>query len=333
VYTVVLDANVLVPMPLCDALLRLAEVELYRPLWSATILVELERTLVNKLQMPTTKATRRVAKMQSAFPLACVDGYADLIPSLTNHPKDRHVLAAAIRGGADAIVTNNVKDFPASALTPYDIEAITADDFLCDQLTLDTDRTITALRTQLDAYRRPRLTIPEFYRALAATAPTFAAAAGPEHASRAGAQLHLGQPLPIETADKDQVLRAFFPEADPEDTTPLGAAYLWFGAINEGLWNAAAYLSANPAVWDYPQVAALLDGWSMAQHPVPSQDEPDAIVHFKLLPIDTAGRAFGDALLEDFMIITTVQVAPQRWRVWGVAHGHVPSAGAVRGTE
>lgn len=84
---VVLDADVLVAMPLCDALLRLAEVELYRPLWSATILAELERTLVNKLQMPADKAARRVARMQSAFPLACVDGYVDLIASLTKTPR------------------------------------------------------------------------------------------------------------------------------------------------------------------------------------------------------------------------------------------------------
>ncbi len=308
------------------------KIELYRPLWSPTILEELERTLVNKLSKPRSKAARRVATMQSAFPLASVEGYADLIPSLTNHPNDRHVLAAAIRSGADAIVTNNVKDFPPSALRPYDIEVVTSDEFLCDQLTLDTERTITALRTQLDAYRRPRFTIPEFYRALAATAPTFAAAAMPEHAARIGTQLQPGEPLPIEAVDEGQVLRAFFPDADPDETTPLGAAYLWFVAVNGGLWNAAAYFSDDTADWDYPQVATALVGWSMAQHPIPSQDEPTVIVHFKLLPIDTAGKAFGDALLQDFMIITTVQVAPQCWRVWGVTRGRVPSAGAVRGT-
>lgn len=302
------------------------------PLWSPTILEEVERTLVNKLSKPAVKAARRVARMTSAFPLACVDGYADLIPSLTNHPKDRHVLAAAIRGGADAIVTHNIKDFPSSALAPYDIEAITADEFLGDQLTLDSERTITALRTQLDAYRRPRFTVPEFYRALATTVPNFAAAAMPQHASRIEAQLAPGQPLPIEIVDADQALRAFFPDADPDETTPLGAAYLWVAAVNEGLWNAAAHFSTDPTFEGYPRVAALIDRWSLAQHPIPSQDEPDEIVHFKLLPIDTAGRAFGEAILDDFMIITTVQVAPQCWRVWGVSRGRVPSAGAVRGT-
>jgi predicted nucleic acid-binding protein len=38
-------------------------------------------------------------------------------------PADRHVLAAAIRGRADVIVTMNLKDFPAGTLAPYGIEA------------------------------------------------------------------------------------------------------------------------------------------------------------------------------------------------------------------
>jgi hypothetical protein len=50
-------------------------------------------------------------------------GYNDLISRLSNHEKDRHVLAAAIRAGVQAIVTFNPQDFPPEALEPYDIEA------------------------------------------------------------------------------------------------------------------------------------------------------------------------------------------------------------------
>jgi len=46
-YTALLDANVLVPYTLTDVLLRLAEAEFYRPLWSAEVLVETERTLAH----------------------------------------------------------------------------------------------------------------------------------------------------------------------------------------------------------------------------------------------------------------------------------------------
>lgn len=74
--------------------------------------------------------------MRTAFPDARVTGYESLIPAMTNHPKDRHVLAAAARADAAVIVTANLKDFPAAALEPYQIDAVHPDDFLLDQLEL-----------------------------------------------------------------------------------------------------------------------------------------------------------------------------------------------------
>jgi hypothetical protein len=57
--------------------------------------------------------------MQTVFEDACVTGYAELIPSMTNDAKDRHVLAAAVRTGAHAILTEKVKHFPAESVEPY----------------------------------------------------------------------------------------------------------------------------------------------------------------------------------------------------------------------
>jgi hypothetical protein len=74
--------------------------------------------------------------MNAAVPDCLVDpeGYELLIePLVLPDPDDRHVLAAAIAAGADAIVTFNLRDFPAAALTRYDLEPIHPDDFIFHQ--------------------------------------------------------------------------------------------------------------------------------------------------------------------------------------------------------
>jgi hypothetical protein len=68
-----------------------------------------------------------------------VTGYEDLIDSLKLPDlEDRHVLAAAIRAGAQVIVTANLKHFPTEYLARFNIEAKLPDDFLLDQLASDT---------------------------------------------------------------------------------------------------------------------------------------------------------------------------------------------------
>jgi HTH-type transcriptional regulator / antitoxin HipB len=48
-----------------------------------------------------------------------------------------HVLAAAIAGHPDCIVTANLKDFPEDALAPFGIQVVHPDDFLIAQMDLD----------------------------------------------------------------------------------------------------------------------------------------------------------------------------------------------------
>jgi hypothetical protein len=69
---VLLDACVLLPYQLADLLLRLADAEMFEPLWSEEILVEVERNLVEKFSVTTEKASRRVGHMRAAFPNAGV---------------------------------------------------------------------------------------------------------------------------------------------------------------------------------------------------------------------------------------------------------------------
>ena len=152
---VVLDACVLVPYQLADLLLRLADAEMFEPLWSEEILEEVQRNLIAKRNVPPEKAIRRVNRMRSAFPNALVEGYEDLTTSMTTDPKDRHVAAAAVRGGGALIVTANTRDFPRMALEPYDIGVLHPDEFLQDQLDPAPATTIRCLEQQRAAYVRP----------------------------------------------------------------------------------------------------------------------------------------------------------------------------------
>jgi hypothetical protein len=113
--------------------------------------------------------------MATAFPDAAVTGYASLIDELTCHPKDRHVLAAAVRADAAAIVTFNTTDFPNDSVDPFEIEVIDPDKFLLDQLDLAPGTVVDELTEQAAANRREPRTLPQLLDALVrAGIPAFA---------------------------------------------------------------------------------------------------------------------------------------------------------------
>jgi hypothetical protein len=96
---------------------------LYRPLWSDRILAEAQAA--TEEIHPGIDAGKRFAQMREAFDDALVTGWEELQSGIRLPDQDdRHVVAAAIRGGADGIITANVKDFPAAALEPLGLEAV-----------------------------------------------------------------------------------------------------------------------------------------------------------------------------------------------------------------
>jgi predicted nucleic acid-binding protein len=132
-FKVVLDACVLANAGLCDLFLRLAEPpRLYLPLWSAEILDEVWRTQTTKLKHPYPSELADYWRQQvtHAFPEAEVRGYEKLTALMTNHEKDRHVLAAAVRGGASLIVTFNLRDFAKGDLEAWEVVATHPEDYL-----------------------------------------------------------------------------------------------------------------------------------------------------------------------------------------------------------
>ena len=169
-YTAVLDACVLVPIALADTLLRVAEKGLYRPLWSGRILAEAQAA--TEEIHPGIDAAKRFAQMREAFDDALVSGWEELEGGLSLPDQDdRHVLAAAIRGGAQAIITANAKDFPAAALAPLGLEAVHPDDFLLDQLDLSPPTILQVIREQAARTRRPPLTPRDLATLLGRAAP------------------------------------------------------------------------------------------------------------------------------------------------------------------
>jgi predicted nucleic acid-binding protein len=174
-FVALLDANVLYPAYLRDALLRLAEAEVYQVRWSRQILEEMAcNVLENNPDLPEENMERLVRTMEGAFPEAMVTGHEPLIPSMTNDPKDRHVLAAAIRGRADVIVTSNVRDFPPEACEPYDVAVQTPDEFLSNQWEIeDPDYLLMVFEDWVSHLKSPPLMLEELLEKLARVAPNF----------------------------------------------------------------------------------------------------------------------------------------------------------------
>lgn len=117
-----LDACALYPVGLQDTLLSVAQAHVFRPLWSAEILEEVRGAI--KRSVPgadPARIDRMPGHMTAAFPDATLVGYANLIPRMTNDVADRHVLAAAVAGHADVIVTWNVRHFPPGACRSHGI--------------------------------------------------------------------------------------------------------------------------------------------------------------------------------------------------------------------
>jgi predicted nucleic acid-binding protein len=177
-FAAVLDASVLYPLPLRDTLLRIAETELYDPYWSERILDEVVRNLVADGRANEEQARRLTDAMAAAFDGAAVPQSAvdRLEPAMTNDPKDRHVLAAAVVSDAQAVVTFNLKDFPLRACEPFATEPLHPDVFLLDLYGLDGQEVYEAIERQAAALSRPPMDLEELLDRLAVTVPSFAQA-------------------------------------------------------------------------------------------------------------------------------------------------------------
>jgi predicted nucleic acid-binding protein len=164
-YTAFIDACTLAGTLKRNLLLTLAEAEFFRLRWSAAVLDETQRAIEKILKAKgvvdaADRAIRARVAMEAAFEEACVTDFDHLLPVCEGLPDvdDKHVLAAAVKTQAAAIVTDNLKDFPARVLDRLNIEARSADDFIADTIALDPGRAIAAIRRMRERFKKPEKT-------------------------------------------------------------------------------------------------------------------------------------------------------------------------------
>ena len=127
----VLDACVLYPFHTRNLLVQFAVDRLVDVRWTDTIHDEWMRNLAaNAPGVGMGRLQRTRDLMKAALPTADVRGYEPLIPDVAlPDPDDRHVVAAAITGGASLIVTWNIADFPEAELARHGLRRETPDQF------------------------------------------------------------------------------------------------------------------------------------------------------------------------------------------------------------
>lgn len=164
-FTALIDACVLVSPLKRNMVLSLAEAELFRVRWSATILDETQSAIAEWLSRKghpdaAAGAQRARQNMEIAFVDAEVRDYQYIRGTLEPLPDDGdgHVIAAAIKCRADVIVTDNLKDFPARILDCYGIEPKSSDEFLADTIDLQTSVSVAAIHRMRLRFKKPELT-------------------------------------------------------------------------------------------------------------------------------------------------------------------------------
>ena len=172
-FAAVLDACVLVPAALRDILLRAAERGLYRPVWNRAILDELRAALCSKVNIPEARVAHLLRAFEEAFPEALVEEATELDPTPLAAPGDAHVVAAAIAGEAQVIVTINVRDFRSEALARLGVDLRTPDQFLQDLFRLDPGLMVEVLEGQAADLQNPPKSTAEVLQALRRWAPGF----------------------------------------------------------------------------------------------------------------------------------------------------------------
>jgi PIN domain len=165
---VLYDACVLYAAPVRDLLMQLALSDLFQARWTDQIHDEwMRNVLANRPDISPASLARCRKLMDEHVPDCLVTGHEALIPTLTlPDVDDRHVLAAAIHGGAGLIITFNLSDFPAAILRPFEIEAIRPDELINRFWDDHSDAVLQAMKLHRASLKKPPKSADEYLATL-----------------------------------------------------------------------------------------------------------------------------------------------------------------------
>lgn len=228
-------------------------------------------------------------------------------------PKDRHVLAAAVRGGAERVVTFNLKDFPVGAGAEYGVAITDPDAFLCQLLVEDVGTVIATLEREAAALASPPERITQFLASLTVTVPVFANLA---------ADALNDLPGPISTVPalvRAEAERSIAAMGEPGDLSNPGqvAVNWWSGLLGE--LDVARALTYDPKAWgDYQWAIDLLADRSLASKVIYAVDAANQIAFMRFVPEVSAPSEVFEAFLTSMTFMTLVRIQDETWRVWGL---------------
>jgi hypothetical protein len=146
----------------------LALTDLFRAKWSYKVHEEWIRAVLRNRPDLRPEQLERTRRLIDAHVRDClVENFESLIDGLDLPDlNDRHILAAAIRGRADVIVTCNLTDFPVDRLEPYGIEAQHPDTFIMYLIDLEPGTVVGAARQHRVSLKHPPKEVEEYLSTL-----------------------------------------------------------------------------------------------------------------------------------------------------------------------
>jgi predicted nucleic acid-binding protein len=160
----VLDACLLYVAGLRSLLMQLAATDILWARWTNAIHEEWMRSVQRDYPDITRQQVERIRDLMNQHAPDCiVTDYEGLIPALTlPDADDRHVLAAAIRAGADVIVTFNLRDFPPETVAKHGIEVLHPDELIDRLLDIDAEAVCRAVRNDRESLKKPPKSVVEY---------------------------------------------------------------------------------------------------------------------------------------------------------------------------